>query len=564
MSGLGRGHRLCRYLSKAGAVVGGVAVLLLAVPAPASAHPLGNFTLNRHSGVVVAPDAITVEHVLDIAEIPTAQRLPTIDSSGDGALSRQELGRWSRPACTGAAADLRLTVERTPVALQVISSRARALPGQAGLPILRLECDLRADVRIEGRTTVRIVDEAATGTVGWREVTAVGDGATLVRSDVPVRSRSKRLTTYPADLLANPLDVSSASLVVRPGGPALATTSGSTTGSEAVLGRGADRLTRTFEGLVSRYDGGPLLALVGVLGAVLLGAAHAVAPGHGKTIMAFYLSGRRQGAFRAAATVAGTVTVTHTAGVLLLGLLVTAGTAFAPAAVYPWLSVVSGLLVLGVGVALLRSARSGHGHLHGTGPGQHSHVPLAAYAGETVRQPALAGAAGPPVGAPVSPSARPGDDHDHGRDHDRGPGHDHGSGHDHDHGSGHDHDHHQRPGHAHEVPEPSPRGLVAIGLAGGLLPSPSALLVLLAAVALGHAWFGVALVVAFGVGMATTLVTIGVLVMRLRGALELRLARRSSRRLAPVLRLAPVVTAVVVTLLGALLALRGLFGTGLF
>ena len=65
-----------------------------------------------------------------------------------------------------------------------------------------------------------------------------------------------------------------------------------------------------------------------------------------------------------------------------------------------------------------------------------------------------------------------------------------------------------------------------MGLAGGLLPSPSAVLVFLGALAVGHPWFGVALVVAFGLGMATTLAVVGVLVMRLRERVERRLVRR--------------------------------------
>ncbi|HEU4912635.1 MAG TPA: sulfite exporter TauE/SafE family protein [Actinomycetes bacterium] len=137
---------------------------------------------------------------------------------------------------------------------------------------------------------------------------------------------------------------------------------------------------------------------------------------------------------------------------------------------------------------------------------------------------------------------------------------------DHAHAHGHDHDHpHEHPhphAHAHEVPAPSRRGLVAIGLAGGLLPSPSAVLVFLGALALGHPWFGVLLVVAFGLGMAATLAVVGVLVMRLRDRAEQRLAQRPRSRFAPVLRHAPLLTASVVVLLGVALALRGLTGTG--
>ena len=109
----------------------------------------------------------------------------------------------------------------------------------------------------------------------------------------------------------------------------------------------------------------------------------------------------------------------------------------------------------------------------------------------------------------------------------------------------------------------SRRGLVAMGLAGGLLPSPSAVLVLLGAIALGHPWFGVALVVAFGLGMATTLAVVGVVVMRLRERAERRLALRPGSRATAVLRLAPLLTAVVVVSLGTVLAARGLQATGL-
>jgi ABC-type nickel/cobalt efflux system permease component RcnA len=96
-----------------------------------------------------------------------------------------------------------------------------------------------------------------------------------------------------------------------------------------------------------------------------------------------------------------------------------------------------------------------------------------------------------------------------------------------------------------------------MGLAGGLLPSPSAVLVLLGALAVGHPWFGVALVVAFGLGMATTLAVVGVLVMRLRERVERRLLRRPGTRVAVLLTVLPVLTAVTVTGLGLLLALKG-------
>ena len=98
---------------------------------------------------------------------------------------------------------------------------------------------------------------------------------------------------------------------------------------------------------------------------------------------------------------------------------------------------------------------------------------------------------------------------------------------------------------------------MAIGVAGGLLPSPSAVLVFLGALALGHPWFGVSLVLAFGIGMAATLCVVGLLVMHLRDRAESRLEVRPSSRLAPLVRAFPLVTALAVTVLGTLLALRG-------
>ncbi len=85
------------------AVLVGTLALVVGLPGTASAHPLGNFTVNRYSGVVVATDAVTVDHVLDLAEIPTAQRQPAVDSSGDGTFSAGELSAWARAECADAA-----------------------------------------------------------------------------------------------------------------------------------------------------------------------------------------------------------------------------------------------------------------------------------------------------------------------------------------------------------------------------------------------------------------------------------------------------------------------------
>ena len=213
------------------------------------------------------------------------------------------------------------------------------------------------------------------------------------------------------------------------------------------------------------------------------------------------------------------MTVTHTAGVLLLGVPVSAGTAFAPARLYPWLALVSGLLVLAVGLTLLRSARHPHthapdgSHIHGHGH-DHPHPHPHDHGHDTARppathhphdhphpitsRPATAAQQSPHWSAPGPSPRRPATPIMEFR----------------------------RTATTASRPAPSRRSLVAMGLAGGLVPSPSALIVFLAATGLGHPWFGVALVVAFGVGMATTLAVVGLLVVRLRDRAEARLRRR--------------------------------------
>ena len=264
-------------------------------------------------------------------------------------------------------------------------------------------------------------------------------------------------------------------------------------GPGAVQRGGVDRATAAFTALVGERSLSPGFALVALLLAVGLGAAHALAPGHGKTVMAAYLVGLR-GTLRQAATIGATVTLTHTAGVLLLGLVLTTSRAVASERVYPWLGLGSGLLLAGVGVGLLVRARPGHGHPH-----PHQHEP--------------------------------------GRSHP------------------HDHDH---PGAVPGVGRPLGwRGLVALGLAGGLVPSPSAVVVLLGGIALGQAWFGVALVLAYGLGMAATLTGVGLLLAHLRTRMDRRLRVPAGSVLGRIGRLLPAATASVIVLVGLGLAASG-------
>lgn len=99
--------------------------------------------------------------------------------------------------------------------------------------------------------------------------------------------------------------------------------------------------------------------------------------------------------------------------------------------------------------------------------------------------------------------------------------------------------------------------MIGLGIAGGLVPSPSALIVLLGAIGLGRTWFGVALVFAYGLGLAATLTATGLLLVKLAGRLD-RLAAARRGLLARVAGLAPVGTAAMVVALGTGIAVRSL------
>jgi nickel/cobalt transporter (NicO) family protein len=428
---------------------------------PASAHPLGNFTTNTYAGLVVRPDGVEVDYVVDLAEVPTLQAR-----------------RSGPPTCAELAGGLEVAVDGRSTPLRVAGADLSYPRGQGGLDTLRLECRLEAAVEV-GTAAVGLHDGNLAGRVGWHEVTAVGDGATLVESDVPETSVSSRLTRYPSQA---PLDQRSASVAARPGGPRL---EGGSEPSSGTTERGGDRFTKAFTSLVGDRSVTPAFGLLAALLAVALGCLHALAPGHGKTLMAAYVLGE-DSRLRQLAALGLTVAATHTMGVLVLGVAVSASTAVAPEAVLTGTSVASGVLLAVVGAGLL-ARRLGR---------------------------------------------RPADHHDHAH--------------------GHDHPH----GHHYHLPRAGSWRVVGMGFAGGLVPSPSALVVLLGATALGRVWFGVLLVVAYGLGMAAALVAAGALLVRARPRLDAW--SRGPGRLGVAVRALPVLTAGGLLLGGLSLAARSL------
>jgi len=184
---------------------------ILLLPAAALAHPLGNFTINASAGIVLSPETVRIDYVVDMAEISTLQAMPELDADGDGTVSGDEGSAWADARAPELLANVMLEVDGTPVALEVASAGVELLPGQAGLHILRLEATFAGAVDHEGDLVFR--DSNFEGRVGWHEVTASGaDGVALHGSSVPATSLSDKLRTYPNDLLSSPLDVREATL----------------------------------------------------------------------------------------------------------------------------------------------------------------------------------------------------------------------------------------------------------------------------------------------------------------------------------------------------------------
>ena len=218
-----------RPIARRGAVLAALAAtLLVAGAAGAAAHPLGNFTVNTYSGLRVGPDRLVVDYVVDMAEIPTFQTRQTIDADDDGRVAGPEAAAWRDRECPRLAAGLRATVDGRAAALAVTGSALTFPKGVGGLETLRLECALAAPLPAGQGLTY--TDTNLEGRVGWREITAVGDRATLEAANVPTTSPSARLTTYPEDQLSSPLDQRTASLRFRPGGPPAAGAGGARTG----------------------------------------------------------------------------------------------------------------------------------------------------------------------------------------------------------------------------------------------------------------------------------------------------------------------------------------------
>jgi ABC-type nickel/cobalt efflux system permease component RcnA len=482
-------RRLIR-LAQAALAVLALLTALLAPARPAAAHPLGNFSINRYTRIEPARGQIRLRTILDMAEIPTFQERARIDTSGDGTISSAEHDNYMGQLIAGLIGQMRLSVDGRALPLALGAHSLAFLPGQGGLQTMRVEAEITADLAGDsGPWQAEFHDASFAGRPGWREVIVrAGDGVRLLESSAPSADVTRELTSYPVDALRSLPAESQASfrfaLGVAESQPRAATAPGAATS-------GSDQLAA----LVNTPISGPLGLLATLLVAMSLGAAHALTPGHGKTVVAAYLVGSR-GTVRHAIFLGLTTTITHTAGVFAFGLITLFVSAFLlPERLYPWLGALSGAMVCLIGCTMLWQRVGGlrapaaheHSHddmgadgFHSHGFGTHSHTP---------------------AGAPVTW-----------------------------------------------------RSLLALGVSGGLLPCPSALILLLGSIAIGRVGLGLLLVLAFSGGLAGVLTVVGVLLVRARG-LFARLPVGGG-----LLRLLPIAGAAVVTLAGLGITIQALAG----
>src|SRR5713101_6575448 len=508
-------HKLFSWLSVASLLIAST----LLTPRPGAAHPMGNFSINHFSALEVHATFIRVSYVLDVAEIPTFQEMqdygltpqpdhPSVTAYRERKVQELQRGLW-------------LQVGGQTLPLTVRSSTVTFPPGAGGLPTLRISAVYEASLAAADGQLV-YEDRNYPQRAGWKEIVATTSaGATLTASSVPAESRSNQLTAYAADLLQAPPQDLRASLSFTASASAQESPPASRSASVPLANPGTPEAAQTPRNMLTELMTTRQLSagviLFSLLVAIGLGAFHALEPGHGKTLVAAYLVGSRGTAWHAV-LLGLTVTASHTIGVYALGgVALFASHYVLPEQLYPWLGFISGLLIMGMGMVLLTRAWQGRS-------GQQ----------------------------------------DHGRDHTHHH-HDHGHGHDHaHHHHDYDHVHHPHPHpHVHlshdDRQEPVPVGygaLLTLGITGGMIPCPAALVVLLSAVALQRIAFGLLLIVAFSLGLAAVLVGAGLLLVSARGFVQ----RWSGE--GPWLAYLPFFSPLVITPLGLVIALRSLLGMG--
>jgi len=577
-----------------------------AVVLPVDGHPLSQFSINHFNTLEFQPGAIQIHTLIDIAELPSFRELGLVDADKNSRLTREEINAYLDTRAQTILSALALTVNDEPIPLKIDHSELRLYPGLARVTCMQLlaqfsgelpeitsparvhfqdnsfpenqkdfgqlrlrflgglkipaESIQRDDSRLEeavpetddtwlmssGDVSFRLepgVLDAGTGSkTGFAYVDTIvsptiippetlsfnADGIIpILRSDKEQPTPQDQIAVLqPRAIQAFPEPPSSAAISRPP-----------PTAREGAVSPGERELGE----LIHRQDLSFWVVLVALVLAAFYGAGHALTPGHGKTIVAAYLVGSR-GTVWHAIYLGLIVTLTHTGSVFIIGFIALyLQSSLVQGNLIPVMEGVSGLLITAIGLWMFLSRYRNF-----------------------IRARALASAC-------ISPAEihdhhhhqSHHEHHSHSREH-----HDHSDDHPHDHshehhdhsGHSHDHNHVHHHGHSHEIPaDASMWDLLVLGISGGMVPCPTAIVVLMVAIGIGRTAFGMLLIAAFSVGLAAVLIVIGVLMVTAKNLLD-RFSFGGTGRLVLVL---PIFSGALITCIGLWLTVYALIRGGI-
>jgi high-affinity nickel-transport protein len=491
---------------------------------------MGNFSVNHYSKITIKGGSIEILYLIDMAEIPTFQEIRKFDlipvaehPSMTRYLDRQEQllkqGLWLES--DGRAARLETT-----------SRRVSFADGAGGLPTMKIGLVFRGKLGgPAGAHKLSYFDKNFPGRAGWKEIVVVGTGVAILESSAPGSDRSQELTNYSSDVLNSPpqqlsalvsfksspselekpasadtraasshwtavpetntADRASAPNRLRVRSEAIPSSETTPTGMGVAHSASSQVATSVaaalplavhapntprsrFTELISTQKKLSFwLLLSAALIAAGLGALHALEPGHGKTIVAAYLVGSL-GTPRHAVLLGLIVTAAHTSGVYLLGAVTLFASRYiVPEQLYPWLGAISGLSVSGLGLFIFLKHWTGETGEHSHAPGEnHSHWFVSIFKSVRPAEPEVRRAI-PADSKPIERAL-------------------------------------------------SLRELCMLGITGGIVPCPAALVVLLSAFSLHRIGFGLFLITAFSLGLAAVLVTVGLMIVYAKRVMSAR------------------------------------------
>jgi len=429
------------------------------------AHPLGNFSVNHYSRIELGPSQVNIFYVLDQAEIPTFQLKKKIDTNGNNRIDADEAQAYITSRVETLRQGVTLSINGTAVPLRARDAQMHFLPGQGGLETSRVTFWLDGALPRLDKAPARVAfeDTNETDRLGWREIVLrPQNGVAVTGADVTDKDVTDELRKYPEDMLSNPLRQTTASFTMTITGGASSVTGARAGGAPAVFGNTST--SSQFAALISYRELTPQVILLTLLTAFGLGALHALEPGHGKSVAAAYLVGTRATP-KHAVLLGTTVTITHTFSVFALGLVTLfLSSLIVPEKLFPYLGLFSAAIVMIMGLSMIVRA---------------------------LRQRRI--------------SSQIATDHAHEFDANTNQLiHAHGG-----------------KQHAHMPPaKMNMRNVLAVGISGGLVPCPGALIVMLSAIALGRVGFGMILIVMFSLGLAGVLTGISLALVYSKKALS--------------------------------------------